>query len=103
MPVRMRIGELARDKGLTIKALAARAGVAYNTAHALYTGRALRIDLDTLDRISGALEAEPGELFVRNGAPRVTRREPEHEQEEDYGSDRDRAASAGDLAAAGSL
>ncbi len=60
MPVRVRVGELARQQGLTIKALAERAGVAYNTAHALYTGRATRIDLDTLDRMCAALQAEPG-------------------------------------------
>ena len=74
MPVRVRVGELARQQGLTIKALAERAGVAYNTAHALYTGRATRIDLDTLDRMCAALQAEPGELFLRQathaaGAP----------------------------------
>src|SRR3712207_8799500 len=32
MPVSLRIGELAGQQGLTIKALAERAGVAYNTA-----------------------------------------------------------------------
>lgn len=69
MPVSMRIGELARQQGLTIKALAERAGVAYNTAHALYTGRALRIDLDTLDRVCAALNVEPGDMFVRQAAP----------------------------------
>jgi putative transcriptional regulator len=68
MPVRVRIGELARQQGLTIKALAERAGVAYNTAHTLYTGRATRIDLDTLDRMCAALQAEPGDLFMRQAA-----------------------------------
>jgi putative transcriptional regulator len=65
MPIRLRVGELARQQGLTIKALAARAGIAYNTAHTLYTGRATRIDLDTLDRICTALGVEPGEMFIR--------------------------------------
>ncbi len=77
MPVRMRIGELARHQGLTIKALAERAGVAYNTAHALYTGRATRIDLDTLDRICAALRVEPGEMFIRHAAPDHAGREHE--------------------------
>jgi DNA-binding Xre family transcriptional regulator len=54
---------------LTIKALAARAGVAYHTAHALYTGRATRIDLATLDRMCTALQVEPGELFLPQAAP----------------------------------
>ena len=71
MPVRVRVGELARQQGLTIKALAERAGVAYNTAHALYTGRATRIDLDTLDRMCAALQVEPGDLFMRQTAHAV--------------------------------
>jgi DNA-binding Xre family transcriptional regulator len=65
MPIKLRVGEVARQQGLTIKALAARAGIAYNTAHSLATGRATRIDLDTLDRIATALDVEPGSLFVR--------------------------------------
>ncbi len=65
MAVKLRVGELARQQGLTISALAKRAGVAYNTAHALYTARATRIDLETLDRIADALEVEPGEVFGR--------------------------------------
>ena len=65
MAVTLRIGEIARQQGLTIKALAERAGVAYNTAHALSTGRATRIDLDTLDRICAALQVEPGDVLVR--------------------------------------
>ena len=68
MAVKMRIGELAKQQGLTIKAVAERAGVAYNTAHALCTDRAMRIDLDTLDRICAALRVEPGELFIRHAA-----------------------------------
>jgi putative transcriptional regulator len=99
MPIRLRIGEVAREHGLTIKALAARAGVAYNTAHALYTGRALRIDLDTLDRICAALQAEPGDLFVRQVAE-----EPAGQGQDgggSYGTDSDRPAGAGDRPAAG--
>ena len=94
MPVRLRIGDLARQQGLTIKALAERAGVAYNTAHALYTGRATRIDLDTLDRICAALHVAPGDVFTRY-AP--------HTHEEHYERDPDRTASAGDRQSVGSL
>ena len=68
MPIRLRVGDLARQQGLTIKALAARAGIAYNTAHTLATGRATRIDLDTLDRVCNALGVEPGAVFVRVSA-----------------------------------
>ena len=74
MPIGIRVGELAKQQGLTIKALAENAGVAYNTAHALYTGRATRIDLDTLDRICAALSVEPGDLLIRHAAKETTRR-----------------------------
>jgi putative transcriptional regulator len=59
-----RIGDVARERGLNIMELADRAGVAYNTAHALYTGRATRIGLAVLNRICIALKAQPGDLLV---------------------------------------
>jgi len=60
-----RTADIARRCGITtITALAARAGLAYNTAHALYTGRATRIDHETLDRLCAALGVQPGDLFV---------------------------------------
>jgi DNA-binding Xre family transcriptional regulator len=60
-----RTATIARRRGITtIAALAARAGLAYNTAHALYTGRTTRIDHVTLDRLCAALDAQPGDLFV---------------------------------------
>ncbi len=75
MPVSLRIGDLARQQKLTIKALAERASVAYNTAHALYTGRATRIDLDTLDRICAALQVAPSDVFIRHVTPARSRPE----------------------------
>lgn len=69
MAVIIQVGALARSQGLTITDLARRATVAYNTAYALYTGRATRIDLATLERIAAALAVEPGDLFVRQLAP----------------------------------
>jgi len=61
-----RVGEIARDRGITkITELAERAGLAYNTAHALYTGRTTRIDYDTLDRLCETLDVQPGDLLVR--------------------------------------
>ncbi len=101
MPIGIQVGELAKQQGLTIKALAEHAGVAYNTAHALYTGRATRIDLDTLDRICAALQVEPGDLFIRYGAEDPAARE--QERGGSYGADPDRAAGAGDRRPAGPL
>jgi putative transcriptional regulator len=60
-----RVGEIARQRGITkITELAERAGLAYNTAHSLFTGRTTRIDYDTLDRLCETLDVQPGELLV---------------------------------------
>lgn len=94
MPIKLQIGELAREQGLTIKALAERAGVAYNTAHALYTSRATRIDLDTLDRMCDALQVKPGDIFVRYSVQEHGSHQPQ--PAESYGSDLDRAPRQGE-------
>ena len=60
-----RTAAIARRCGITtITALAERTGLAYNTAHALYTGRTTRIDHETLNRLCAALDAQPGDLLV---------------------------------------
>jgi putative transcriptional regulator len=60
-----RVKEVAHERGITtVKELAARAKVAYNTAHDLYNGRATRIGFEVLDRFCRALQAQPGDLLV---------------------------------------
>ena len=60
-----RTAAVARGRGITtITELAMRTGLAYNTAHALFTGRSTRIDHETLDRLCAALGVQPGDLFV---------------------------------------
>src|SRR4051812_25151820 len=100
MPIILQIGEKGRQQGLTIKALAARPAVAYNTAHALPTGRATRNHLDTPGRMWAALGGAPGELFIRR-----TPREPtgcQHDTGGSYGPDPDRAMDLADPNAASS-
>lgn len=58
------IGEIVRQRGMKIKEFAEEAGLAYNTAHDLYTGRFSRIGLEVLDKVCRVLEVQPGELFV---------------------------------------
>lgn len=58
------IGAIVRQRGMKIKEFAEEAGLAYNTAHDLYTGRFSRIGLDVLDKVCRVLEVQPGELFV---------------------------------------
>lgn len=67
-----RVKEIAQRRGITkITELAERAGLAYNTAHALYTGRTTRIDYETLDRLCLTLCVQPGDLFAHVVAPAV--------------------------------
>lgn len=61
-----RTADLARRRGITkITDLAERAGLSYNTAHALFTGRTTRIDYETLERLCATLEVEPGDVLIR--------------------------------------
>jgi DNA-binding Xre family transcriptional regulator len=57
------IGAVARQQGLNARTLAERAGLAYNTAHGLFTGRSTRIDLETLNRLCTTLQVQPGHLL----------------------------------------
>lgn len=64
MTIVNRIGEAAKKQNLNIKAFSDRTGLAYNTAHDLYTGRVSRIGLDVLDKVCRVLKMQPGELLV---------------------------------------
>ena len=66
MTIVSKIGEIAREKGITTSLdFARKTGFAYDTAHNLFTGSAKRFGLDTLDRVCEVLEVQPSELFVR--------------------------------------
>ena len=66
MPIINRIEPVARARGITsVKELAERAGLAYNTTHALWNNRTERVDFGTLDKLCAALDAEPGDLLIR--------------------------------------
>jgi putative transcriptional regulator len=60
-----RIRDVADQRGVNVKALSERAGITYNTALNLYRGVVTRIDLEVLDKVCMALEAQPGDLLVR--------------------------------------
>lgn len=63
--IRFTIDEVAKQRGITkIQHLVNETGLNYNTVHWLWTGRATRIDLRTLDTICRVLKAQPGELMV---------------------------------------
>lgn len=63
MRIRLRVGRLMKQKGVSIKELAERAEIAPNTARGLYYGITNRIDLPILDRVAKVLEVSQLELF----------------------------------------
>ena len=60
-----RVKEVMDRQSITVRDLAKRADIAYNTANALYRGYQTRIDLPILDRVCEVLGVQPGDLFVR--------------------------------------
>ena len=64
MTVRFRIHKLAAARDIfTIKDLAEQAGLDSMTVSRLWKNTGGRVDLATLDAISGVFECQPGELF----------------------------------------
>jgi DNA-binding Xre family transcriptional regulator len=63
MAIKWRVDELAARKGWGPRQLADRAGVDIKTARNILTGKATRVDLDTIDRLARALEVPPGDLW----------------------------------------
>jgi DNA-binding Xre family transcriptional regulator len=67
MAVKWRVDELAERKGWGARRLAEKAGVDIKTARNILTGRATRVDLETIGRLADALGVEPGSLWRRSG------------------------------------
>jgi DNA-binding Xre family transcriptional regulator len=67
MAVKWRVDELAERKGWSARRLAEKAGVDIKTARNILTGRATRVDLETIGRLADALGVEPGSLWRRAG------------------------------------
>ena len=65
-PVWLRIRELRDAKRLSQQALGELAGVRQATISELESGKAKRMDFQTLDRLAEALGVEPAELVVRD-------------------------------------
>src|SRR5579862_8093544 len=58
-----RVGELAASRGLTARRLAQAAGLDEKTVRNIINGRASRVDLETIARLSNALNVRPGALW----------------------------------------
>ncbi len=65
--------ELAEEKGWNARRLADKAGVDVKTARNILTGRATRVDLETIGRLADALGVDPGPLWRRSGGHRKDR------------------------------
>lgn len=65
MAVRWRVKEIAAPERWSARKLAEAAGLAYGTVWAIWSGRAKRADLETLDALCRVLKVTPGDLLVR--------------------------------------
>jgi putative transcriptional regulator len=63
--IKIRVKELAEQRGMNMQALADKSGVAYSTVLDLWHDRVKRIDKKTLNKICVALEVQPGEVITR--------------------------------------
>jgi DNA-binding Xre family transcriptional regulator len=63
MVIRWRVDELATRKGWGARQLAQHAGVDEKTARTILSGRATRVDLETIARLCAALGVPPGPLW----------------------------------------
>ena len=63
-PIRLRVEELRKAKGLSQVELANRAGIQRGTIIAIEKGRTRGIDFDTLDRVAAALGVDAAMLVV---------------------------------------
>jgi DNA-binding Xre family transcriptional regulator len=65
-----RVGQLAAQRGWSVRALAKAAGLDEKTVRNIVAGRATRVDLDTIARLSSTLEVTPGALWTSEPDPR---------------------------------
>ncbi|NJP06685.1 MAG: helix-turn-helix transcriptional regulator [Chloroflexaceae bacterium] len=61
--LRLRIGEILRERGISTRDLADRASIAVATARALALGENERVDMPVIERVAAALNVRPLELF----------------------------------------
>lgn len=60
-----RVAELAAQRGWSTRRLAEAAGLDEKTVRNIFAGRATRVDLDTIARLSSTLDVTPGALWGR--------------------------------------
>lgn len=71
MTIGERIGIIAREKEPSLRKVAEKAGISYNTLYSLVTRKSNKIDMETLQKIADALDVQPWELMGYDGSIRV--------------------------------
>jgi DNA-binding Xre family transcriptional regulator len=64
-----RVGQLAAQKGWSTRRLAQAANLDEKTVRNIVAGRATRVDLDTIARLSSTLDVTPGALWASEPDP----------------------------------
>ena len=62
--LKLRIVDILKAQEMNVQQFSKAAGITYKTALDLQKGNARRVDLETLDKVCGALNVTPGELFA---------------------------------------
>jgi putative transcriptional regulator len=63
MYLKLRVGALMHERGISEKEMHERTKLARNTVRALMRGAITRVDLETLEKIASVLQVRPLELF----------------------------------------
>ncbi len=63
--VRLRVGKLLRERGMTVYGLAKEAHIPATTAYRLARGNVKRVDVRLVDRLCAALNCQVADLFER--------------------------------------
>lgn len=63
LKLKLRVGDLMRERGITEGEMWKRSGVARNSVRALMRGQVTRLDVKSLERIADVLDVRPVELF----------------------------------------
>lgn len=61
--IRLKVQEIAKQKGVSMRKLTKRSGLAYNTIRLIYRDPYRGIDLPTLDKLAQALGVDASELI----------------------------------------
>ncbi|MBC7910658.1 MAG: helix-turn-helix domain-containing protein [Pyrinomonadaceae bacterium] len=74
MAIEIRVDELLEEHGRSFYWLAKETGISHTTLWRLKKGKALGINFETLEKICGALDCQPGDVLRLAGNEKTTRK-----------------------------